>query len=223
MIEDKSMHQKYKDGEISATDYNNHLAQKNGFKDWKDYQNHLAQKNGFKDYNDYHNKLKHKSGKSQPFTENKSCSSYLGVHIAERVLSHIFDSVTRMPLKNPGFDFICKKGFKIEVKSSCLSKYNKWNFNIRKNKIANYFLFLAFDNREDLNPMHVWSIKGSEVVGIHEKRKGILNEKKNLMISTNPKFIKAFKPYEIKDKLEKAVCCCDKLEIEGMFYPGEKI
>ena len=93
---------------------------------------------------------------------NKSCSQYLGIHIAERILSHIFHNVEQMPYNNPGYDLICGNGYKIDVKSVCHVKDipNKWNFPIRRNKIPDYFLCLAFDNREDLNPKHIWLIPG---------------------------------------------------------------
>lgn len=96
-----------------------------------------------------------------PMSENTGCSSYLGIFISERILANIFDGVTRMPNNNPGFDFICRRNKKIDVKSACTSKTGGgWNFNISRNKIADYFLILAFDNRSDLNPIHMWLIPG---------------------------------------------------------------
>jgi len=99
----------------------------------------------------------------RPFNENKECTQYLGVHIAERVLSHVFKDVVKMPHNNPGYDFICKKGMKVDVKSSCQYKNGSWLFTIRRNTAADYFLCLAFDNRENLNPLHAWLIPGSAV------------------------------------------------------------
>jgi len=114
-------------------------------------------------------KLDRKPG-ARPYDENKECAQYLGVHVAERVMSHVFKDVERMPIRNPGFDFICNHGKKIDVKSSCLTgtKYPRWSFHIRRNTTADFFLCLAFDNREDLNPLHIWLIPGS-VVNHHEK------------------------------------------------------
>lgn len=105
-----------------------------------------------------------KKGK-RDFTENKECSAYLGVHVAERVLSHVFADVERMPYGNPGYDFICNRGKKIDVKSACLtkSKYPRWAFTIRHNIMTDYFLCLAFDNREDLNPLYAWLIPGNKL------------------------------------------------------------
>lgn len=99
---------------------------------------------------------------------NRDCSTYLGVHVAERALRNFFVGIHKMPINNPGYDFICGKNFKIDVKSSCLRKVanrNKtfWGFGIGKNLVADYFLCLAFDNRDDLNPLHVWLIPGHAV------------------------------------------------------------
>lgn len=101
------------------------------------------------------------------YKENKNCHAYLGIHVAERVLSNIFKNVVRMKLGNPGYDFICNKGYKIDVKASTMTKRPdespRWQFGIKNNKIADYFLCLAFDNIEDLNPRHLWLIPGSAV------------------------------------------------------------
>ena len=98
----------------------------------------------------------------RPFYENRDCPSFLGVHIAERVLSNVFKDVERMPMNNPGYDFICSKDKKIDVKSSSLWKDGSWGFGINHNTIADYFLCLAFDNRKDLNPLHIWLLPGSK-------------------------------------------------------------
>lgn len=101
---------------------------------------------------------------ARPYNENKECSSYLGCHIAERVLSHVFKNVEKMPYGNPGFDFICNQGKLIDVKGACLSgKYPSWGFGINRNIIADYFLCLAFDDMENLNPLHIWLLPGSVV------------------------------------------------------------
>jgi hypothetical protein len=92
---------------------------------------------------------------------------FLGVHVAEKVLSYVFDNVVRQPVTNPGFDFICNKGKKIDVKSSCLIYQNHrtpcWNFHIDKNKIADYFLCIAFDNRKNLTPLHLWLLPADKL------------------------------------------------------------
>jgi hypothetical protein len=88
------------------------------------------------------------------FNENKDCPQYLGIHVAERVLSNVFKDVERMPMNNRGYDIICNHNKKIDVKSSCQREIGGWMFNIKRNVTADYFLCIAFDNREDLNPVH---------------------------------------------------------------------
>lgn len=90
------------------------------------------------------------------YKENSRCSLYLGVHVAEQVLSHVFKDVVVMPLCNRGYDFICNGGKKIDVKCACLGFRGNWQFKINRNTTADYFLCLAFDNRDDLNPLYAW-------------------------------------------------------------------
>ena len=97
----------------------------------------------------------------RPMSENKECTAYLGVYVAEGALSQAFKNVVRMPNGNPGFDLICNRG-KIDVKSACREKTrNRWKFDIGRNIITDYFLCLAFDSRKNLNPLHAWLIPGS--------------------------------------------------------------
>jgi hypothetical protein len=103
----------------------------------------------------------HKRGR-RPFNENKECGMYLGVHVAERVLSHVFKDVERMPMNNPGYDFICNRDKLIDVKSSCKREDGRWSFNIRHNTTADFFICLAFDNRKDLIPLYAWLIPRSK-------------------------------------------------------------
>ena len=99
--------------------------------------------------------------------ENKSCTTYLGIVIAERLVRHLFNDVEVMPNNNPNFDFICNKGMKIDVKTGCVTldkgKYPHWQFTISQNTIADYFILVAFDNLTDLNPLHLWIIPGNEL------------------------------------------------------------
>lgn len=129
---------------------------------------------------------------------NKLCSQYLGIHIAERILSYIYPNVERMSHNNRGYDFICGKGYKVDVKSVCHIKdiNGRWVFPIRKNKIPNFFLCLAFDNREDLNPKHIWLIPGH-----------IINDKTGAGISEST--LKRWKQYE--QPIDDVMSCCNNL------------
>lgn len=110
---------------------------------------------------------KHRLGQQRPLYQVKESPSYLGVYIAEQVLSKYFEDIQVAPYGNRGFDFICKNGYKIDVKSSCQIQRSDgpryWKFMIKKNKIADFFLCLAFDNRIDLNPLHIWLVPSERV------------------------------------------------------------
>ena len=72
-----------------------------------------------------------------------------------------------MPYGHPGFDFIWNRDKKVDVKASCLhtrdyqNRSAHWAFNVNSNDIADYFLCIAFDDREHLNPMYLWLIPRS--------------------------------------------------------------
>lgn len=133
---------------------------------------------------------------TQPFNENKACSSYLGVHIAERVLSHVFKDVEVMPRNNPGYDLICNLGKKIDVKSSCLHADGKWSFTIKHNTTADHFLCLAFDNREDLTPLHAWLLPGEKFSHLTKA-------------TISPSTISRWQAYRLD--LTKINACCDAM------------
>jgi len=133
---------------------------------------------------------------------NKKCTRFLGEHVAERVLSHVFKDVERMSNENIGYDFVCNKGFKIDVKASCLNLHkNNYEFSIKCNKIADYFLLIGFDNRVDLNPQHIWLIKGN-----------LIDEVKRLAITNNEQYLLQMADYELTDKLKDVINCCDVLK-----------
>ncbi len=225
VIKEKSEWRKWKDGDISRTDYNNFLARQNGFKDANDeinhwiaskgldrngYNDYKARKSGFKNHSDRSMQWRYKTGRSKPGSEFKECANYLGIHVAERLLPKIYEYVTRMPNCNEGYDFICGKGFKIDVKSSCLQrKRNCWHFSIEKNKIADYFLMIAFDDRTNLNPLHIWLIKGTEIINNNSVIKRQVCEKQSVTIPNVDTILKIYEPYEQLEKLEKLVICCN--------------
>ena len=137
----------------------------------------------------------YKKGLRRPMGENKECPMYLGVHISEKYLAQIFENVEKMPNGHPGFDFICSRDYKIDVKSSCRRKTNLndfWAFNIRQNRIADYFLCLAFNNRESLKPEHLWLIPAEKV-----------NHLTSLSIRDSKKPLLKWSEYELDSKLDK--------------------
>lgn len=73
-------------------------------------------------------------------------------------LPSLFDNAEWMGIENIGYDFLINNKCKLDVKGSCICD-GSWHYIIKKNKIANYFLLFAFDNRIDLNILHIWLVK----------------------------------------------------------------
>jgi hypothetical protein len=145
----------------------------------------------------------HVTGEYRPLAEARDSPCYLGVFVAEKALSEFFDNIQRMPYGNPGYDFLCGKGYKIDVKSACRHNHFKegwedfWPFHIRQNKIADYFLCLGFDNLTSLNPEHVWLIPGH-----------VVNRKMGIAISES----RLAKWSEYEKPLDKVIACCHQLK-----------
>lgn len=150
----------------------------------------------------------HHIGKTISHRKNRKCSEFLGCHIAEQILLNVFQNVIKMPMRNHGYDFICGRGYKVDVKASCIVyrkgrkssniKYPYWSFKINKNIIADYFACIAFDNRTDLIPLHFWLIPG-----------GIINNLTTLGISIPENWLLYEKP------TNKIIACCNQLKFLG--------
>ena len=70
-------------------------------------------------------------------------------------------------IKKP-YDWTCKNGFKIKHIASCL-RFDAihppyWGYNIRNNKIPDYFILSAWDNRDSLMPEHIWMIQRDTIL-----------------------------------------------------------
>lgn len=179
---------------------------------YESHREHIIQQN--KAYRELHRDVSRKSNRKyhyahggKPMSEAKNNGIYLGVYVAERALSKYFDNITKMPINNPGYDFICGKGYKIDVKSGCLI-YPKtgggdpaWKIRPNRNVCADYFLVLLFDNLENLNPQHVLLIPGY-----------VINSKYVISISCNPIYFKKWEKYE--KPLDRVVKCCTTLRGE---------
>ena len=208
------MHYKAIHGIITWTEYKEYCVTRRGFKNRFDYWDSLSKKHGYNNYKEWLNDINHKSGKHKSMIDNKECTMWLGYHIAERLLSKIFKNVERMPYNHPGYDFICDKGYKINVKTSCLLKHKNrngmfWCFSIGNNKDVDYFMLLAFDNRKDLNPIHIWLIKGDEVLITRNTSKK-LNERYSITIYPTQEL--KYNKYEQISKLERLINCCNILK-----------
>jgi hypothetical protein len=138
---------------------------------------------------------------------SKESSTYLGVYVAEEVLSNVFDNVIRMPIGHPGYDFLCGKGFKIDVKSSKLYKSNResrsprWMFSIGRNAEADYFICLGFnEDRKNITPLKMWLIPAKEVNMLQT-----LSVRENDMVS--------WEQYE--KPINKVLACCEHMRLKA--------
>lgn len=145
-----------------------------------------------------------------PLNENIYCPKYLGVYISERIIPALFDNTIWMGIENIGYDFIVNNNCKLDVKSSCVCA-NAWHYLINKNKIANYFLMFAFDNRIDLNILHIWFVKVNNL----SRRGREFNDLLGLTITNTVKVLKWYEKYELKDKLDEANRICKKIKNES--------
>lgn len=135
--------------------------------------------------------------KDSKMATNKNCASYLGCYIAERLLEKIFKNVKMMPHGNHGFDVICNRDLKIDIKSAATGYKGYWYFNIGKNKIADYFLCVAFEDRNNLNPVYLWLIPDKDINHIGGIR---------ILKSTIPKWSQYEQP------IDKVIKCCDEMK-----------
>ena len=126
---------------------------------------------------------------------NKDSPVYLGI-ISEKILSEIFKNVTRMPYGNHGYDIICDLNYKIDIKSSATGYKGYWLFSILKNEIADYFLCIAFEDRNSLIPIHLWLIPGKDA-----------NHKTTISISKST----IFKWTKYEQPLDKVILCCNEM------------
>lgn len=150
---------------------------RNGFNNMIEWKNSWAQNKGYIDFNEYNREMKNNRSWNNgviPMWENEDCSSYLGVCMGEEdayiILKEIFGGIEKkMPYGNPGYDFIVKGGYKVEIKTSTFDlNYQNWVYNIYIDNRPDYFLLLAYDNRKDKNLLHAWLIRKDDMV-----RKGI--------------------------------------------------
>ncbi|MDD3474267.1 MAG: hypothetical protein PHP08_00005 [Candidatus Dojkabacteria bacterium] len=226
----------------TSKEWNDYRARTNGYKDYEEWVNAdpdvWAQKKGFKNYdevleirgegtkceqyNRFLNESNHRLGISQPYDENEDCSLWLGIYIAERLLPEIFEEPKMMPRSNKGYDAICRLGYKIDVKSSCLLNYghsDHWHYGLTKNKTADYFIMFAFDNRKTLNLLHIWLIKGEEIFRNGRK----LNDFTGISIINTESKLKNVEKYELKDKLDRGIKICDEFKKKYCIKNGKWI
>lgn len=101
-----------------------------------------------------------------------------------------------MPIHNPGYDFICNHGKKIDVKSSCLNKDKRWKFKICHNQTPDFFLMVAFNNRRLLTPKYIWLIPRNDICHAHT-------------VSVAPSTLGKWSEYQLN--IDAVTACCNDM------------
>lgn len=185
-----------------------------GCKNNTEYANKCSQNRGYKDDAERQREFRHDTGRQLPMCESKDSnwSVYFGNFIVENYIIKTFEYPVKMPPNNPGFDWICKKGQKIQCKARCLKydgKWSGWHFTINFNKMADYFILSAWDSKDSLVPLHVWIFHKDDIVrGIKFWRR------ETFSISNTPEKLKEFEKYEVTDRLEKLKELCNRRKME---------
>lgn len=144
----------------------------------------------------------HKKELCKPMKESKECTSYFGIYVTENLLSYYFKDIKHMPYNNPGYDFICANGYKIDSKASCLhtKKHgNCWQFATNHNTIADYFICIGYDNRENLTPLRAWLIPSRDI-----------KDRCGFSVTNNPHCLARWSQYE--KPISKLLCACEQMK-----------
>lgn len=202
----------------------NEWAIEKGFNSYEEYLNIIALGRGFTHYGEYEKVWMCYPEMPSPIKENRIEPRFLGIYIAENGIAKIYEGSQRMPYFNPGYDIICPKGYKIDVKATVLNRYNTLNFHINQNMIADYFALVTFNNIIELKPIYMWLIQGDEYVHGCPIRKLDM-----LTILNEPTHLDNYKKYEKTDKLEKLRDICkdfnaqNKVEINDYNVPTKSM
>lgn len=193
-----------------------------GCKTQSEYQDKCSQKLGYKNFTEREKMRRWNRGLHEPMSENRDCSSFLGVCIGEYTLKEflltIFEQVEKMDYGNSGFDFICKepkqefidkyhclkltkdKEYKIELKSRCLQYVGTrigWNFTgIDRGNGSDIFILIGLDNIESLTPQHMWIFDRNDIV----RGKEFWN-RYCFYVTNGPKYLKELRKYELVDEI----------------------
>lgn len=204
-----------------------------GCKNRTEYGNYCARRLGYKDEEDRQLEMLHNKGIVGPMSENEDCSYYFGTFIGEelfrRFLSKIFEYVKGFHPANESFDFECEnprrefmdkypqlklardKKYVIQLKLRCFRhKHGKdwlgWLFtHIDYNNIPDYFILCGWDDRESLQPMHIWIFHRDDMVrkGHHHTDIEKFWKRSSITITNTQTKLKEFEKYELVDELYK--------------------
>lgn len=184
-----------------------------GCKTFKEYDDKLAQREGFENGaerdRDHNREYKHRIGKHLPREFNEECTAWFG-EFTENLMIQTFEDPIKMPYGNPGFDWKCKNGDKIDNKGRCL-RYDKrpgrsssWIFQIEYNNIADWFILSAWDDRDSLTPLHVWAFRKDDMV-----RGRKFWRREGFGVTNTPEALKELEKWEVTDRLDKLKELCN--------------
>lgn len=184
----------------------------------KEYRDKCARSAGFKDsaeqHRDYYREWTHETGRNFPAEDNPDCPRCFG-DFTENLMIQTFEDAIKMSSNNPGYDWTCNRGYKIDNKGACLQyidgKSPKWLFNIIYNDIADWFILSAWDNRDSLTPLHVWAFHKNDIV-----RGRKFWRRTGFSVINTPKGLKEFEKYEIINRLEKLKELRNKYKDKGI-------
>jgi len=190
-------------------EYLDKCAKNLGFINHHDYIDDLAKRNGFEDDTERRKICSWSNGESSPMEFSEECSYWLGAHIAERriariILPILFGGIEKeMPPSYPGYDFIVKGGYRVNVKSRRFIG-GQWCFMVCNNNDTDYFLLIGFNNEYDedkIVPIRIWLFHKNDWIKKNYderfwKREGFT------MTEDNSRLLE-FKKYELTERFIK--------------------
>lgn len=191
---------------------------KAGCKNWEEYFDKNAKNMGYNNSKErareYKREWLYETGKCLPKEINENCSLWFGEFISQNYVMETFENPIKMHNGNPGFDWICKKGEKIDHKGACLTyiidaNWSGWVFGIEYNNIADWFILSAWDSRDSLVPLHVWIFHKNDII-----RERKFWRRDSFSITDTPKKLKELEKWEVTNRLEKLKELCDKSKEE---------
>lgn len=208
----------------STTQLLDNWSREKGFNNYDEYLNIIALGRGFTCYSEYEKIWMYYPGMPSPIKENRKDTRFLGVYIAENAVARLFKGSQKMPHYNVGYDIICPKGHRIDVKATILNRYNLFSFHINRNMVADYFVLIGFNNIIELKPLYLWIIKGDENISGCPMRNLEL-----LSILNEPDYLRVYQKHERIDKLEELKNICkifdakNKVEINDYNVPSKHL
>lgn len=173
---------------------------------------------------EYANKLNYATKYLGPESENKDCSRYFGNYMEKKYVMQIFedpipfeyekDKMGRIIDRTKPYDYICKKGLKIKHIASCIRTDKLhviscfgdpllyWEYLIKNNNVPDYYILSAWNDRDSLEPLYVWIIRGDEIFITQRSQKPFWDRSTFAVYDTR-KGIDRMSKYEATNRLEQ--------------------